>query len=281
MKDENIFINALSQELNRIRRLLSILPEPNEKYKVGSIVKRVNSNGTTYYHKTSTGSGDRRKTTTTKLGGQDSKAVEDLLKARYGEALRNILTLNEATIEKVMASYHNYSHEAITSMLPKSCQELLLSSEEFAVLQHKSNRWTNIDYEKNPMPISSGHRTITGEIVRSKGEAIIYNHLVYLGIPFRYECALRLNLDGVERTVYPDFTILCNNGEQIYIEYSGMINQSNYLGRMVEKLRMMYINDIVINRNLFLFMDDAEGCLDMRMVNDILSKIIAPMVWGN
>ena len=62
--------------------------------------------------------------------------------------------------------------------------------------------------------------TIKGELVKSKGEAIIANFLYLNNIEYYYEKIYKETMDD-NRTYKPDFTIEVN-GEPIYIEYFGL-----------------------------------------------------------
>lgn len=68
-------------------------------------------------------------------------------------------------------------------------------------------------------------RTIKGEMVKSKGEAIIANFLFRNGIDYYYEKLYEKLLDN-NKTYKPDFTIELG-GEEIYIEYFSLSSNDN------------------------------------------------------
>lgn len=62
-------------------------------------------------------------------------------------------------------------------------------------------------------------KTLRGEYVRSRAEALIADRLFYMNIPYRYEMAL--NINGI--TIHPDFTIINPlNGQYVYVEFLGL-----------------------------------------------------------
>ena len=77
------------------------------------------------------------------------------------------------------------------------------------------------------------HRTARGEMVRSKSEVIIADHLANKGVEYAYEQPL--TIDGV--TKYPDFTIEdIESGLKFYWEHCGMLHVPSYRRRWEEKL---------------------------------------------
>lgn len=69
------------------------------------------------------------------------------------------------------------------------------------------------------------HRTIKGELVRSKSEVIVANALERMDIDYVYEAPLTMN-DGSTR--YPDFTIRRAGSRTIYWEHLGMLGSAGY-----------------------------------------------------
>jgi hypothetical protein len=79
------------------------------------------------------------------------------------------------------------------------------------------------------------HRTIRGELVRSKSEVIIANLLDSMGVPYSYEQPF-VGLDGTLR--YPDFTVEdAESGRRLLIEHLGMLDRPDYKGRWEKKLQ--------------------------------------------
>ena len=98
--------------------------------------------------------------------------------------------------------------------------------------------------------------TIRGELVKSKGEAIIANYLFCNGIDYEYEKVYEEILED-NKTYKPDFT-LDIGGETIYIEYFGM---SKYKNRMstYEKIRAKKEEYHRLHKTKFIAVDYAPG----------------------
>lgn len=79
------------------------------------------------------------------------------------------------------------------------------------------------------------HKSISGNKVRSKSEALIDMLLYTHKIPFRYECALHLG----ETTLFPDFTLRHPvTGEIYYWEHFGKMDNPKYAQNVISKLRL-------------------------------------------
>lgn len=78
------------------------------------------------------------------------------------------------------------------------------------------------------------HRTIRGELVRSKSEVIIANLLDSMGVPYSYEQPF-IGIDGSVR--YPDFTVEdAESGRRLLVEHLGMLDRPDYKIRWEKKL---------------------------------------------
>ena len=273
---QSIFLKQAKDELSRLKRIKEALGPIDEKYLDGTLDKRKRKDGWKYYHRVAGKKDGSREGSISLLGGSHSEQVKIFIRTRIYKILKKRIEANELAIKKLIDNYQEFTMDSCISELSENCKELVLNGEYLSSESSKKSAWESEEYNKNPMQIDNSHRTITGELVRSKGEALIYDYLTMEGIPFRYECELEILVNGVERTVYPDFTIPSKYGNNIYIEYSGMVGQSQYLGRLIEKLKAYYQNGITLNQNLFLIFDDNNGSIDMESVYDIIKYLIKP-----
>ena len=111
-----------------------------------------------------------------------------------------------------------------------------------------ARRLTNLFVAPSPVAIEGRfyeerliHRTLREEMVRSKSEVIIADHLTRHGIVYGYEQPLTIG--GV--TKYPDFTIEdAESGNKFYWEHCGMLHVPSYFKRWTEKLAWYKANGI-------------------------------------
>lgn len=92
----------------------------------------------------------------------------------------------------------------------------------FTPLSKELLDWAKNPYTTNPkFPEQLIHKSPSGNLLRSKSEALIDAFLYKNKIPFRYECMLQLD----DITLYPDFTIRHpTNGKTFYWEHFGLMD---------------------------------------------------------
>lgn len=110
--------------------------------------------------------------------------------------------------------------------------------------------------------------TERGEYVRSKSEKIIADKLYLLGIPYRYECPIVLQGNI---TIYPDFTILkMPERKEVYLEHFGMMDDMEYVNKVLYKLNTYEKNGIYLGVNLFLTYETGKNPLNIQSLDEML-----------
>lgn len=103
----------------------------------------------------------------------------------------------------------------------------------------------------------------SGNLVRSKSEALIDMALYIHKIPFRYECAL--NLGGI--TLYPDFTLRHpQTGEFFYWEHFGLMDDESYSQNTCSKLQLYTSCDIIPGVHLITTYETKEFPLSTKTI---------------
>ena len=116
------------------------------------------------------------------------------------------------------------------------------------------------------------HRTLNGEMVRSKSEVIIANMLKAEGIPYRYEEKLDLGEDG---TRFPDFTISdAESGGCFYWEHCGMAGQAEYDKRWAKKKALYAKHGIVEGENLIVSYDSPDGAINSTEIQGLIDRYL-------
>ncbi|MEI8082802.1 MAG: ATP-dependent RecD-like DNA helicase, partial [Actinomycetes bacterium] len=126
-----------------------------------------------------------------------------------------------------------------------------------------------LDLEAAPYAEHLVHRTLQGELVRSKSELVIANHLHSLGLSYHYERPL----DGTARSgrLRPDFSFIDDSGEVIILEHLGMLDCSTYSNSWDWKLDWYKANGYDEGINLFTT-DEVNG-LDMESISKVARQI--------
>jgi len=119
-------------------------------------------------------------------------------------------------------------------------------------------------FATNPLyPEQLVHKTISGNQVRSKSEALIDMSLYIHRIPFRYECALLLD----ELTIYPDFTIRHpKTGEYYYWEHFGLMDDESYCKNACSKLHLYSSHGIIPSIHLITTYETKDNPLTTEII---------------
>lgn len=188
-------------------------------------------------------------------------------------AARKYLALKAEEIlhEKHSIEYYLRHHAAAAGradalLVQPGYQELL--KPYFLPLSEELTEWMSVPYEKNEnYPEQLTHKTSSGNMVRSKSEAIIDMLLHLNRIPFRYECMLQLG----ETSVYPDFTIRHPmTGEYFYWEHFGMMDNPAYCRNVGSKLQLYCANGIVPTVHLITTYETKDIPLNVELVEELV-----------
>lgn len=156
------------------------------------------------------------------------------------------LRLQELTDEKeaIEAYLKNKKFlEPVSTELFADQEYKKLLEKKFQPVSTELSDWANASYEKNSnYPEQLIHKTSSGNIVRSKSEALIDYCLYMNKIPFRYECALKLGT----KVIHPEFTIRHpKTGKTYYWEHFGMMDVPSYCNNAYSRLKLYSAHGIV------------------------------------
>lgn len=144
-----------------------------------------------------------------------------------------------------------YSRDEPAAFLERTAPEILPYCREVYVSKASLvSDWLSSRGPESPQYLQEpGVTTADGTAVRSKSEAIIYNILKANGIAFLYEKALYL--EQFSFPFFPDFTILnTSTMEELYWEHFGLVDDPDYLERMIEKVSAYIQNGIIPGKSL-------------------------------
>ena len=117
------------------------------------------------------------------------------------------------------------------------------------------------------------HRTRRGEMVRSKSELVIANHLFSVGLQYEYERPL----DGTAAVgrLRPDFSFITDAGDLILWEHLGRMSRDDYRRGWQWKKAWYEQNGYLEATNLFTTSDDERGGLDSRPIEETAEYVRA------
>ena len=167
--------------------------------------------------------------------------------------------------DKLIILYNDAAHR-LRDYSSDSCSEV---ARRFTCLFEVPNI---VEYKKKYYEQSLIHRTLKGDLVRSKSEVIIANMLFEAGIEYEYEKELDLGEDGIR---IPDFTIEdAESGLCFYWEHCGMLGDAAYNKHWQEKKEIYAKHDILEGDNLIVSKDSLNGGIDSAEIKRLIETYL-------
>lgn len=215
------------------------------------------------------------------LGTGSNDEVQRIKEAHFLKLSTAELRAEIAAITALLKKDFCSTYEKVNLKLTKAYRDSSLFSDQSTT--HKASAWkTEMEHYKSSFdpfkPNELIHKTHDGTLVRSKGEALIYNYLLSLNITFVYELPLRINTSPGRGLLLPDFTILSELDYQsvIYIEHQGMMSISSYRDKFQESVYKYWSNNIIPQRDVFFTFDLPNGGFDDGPIKDIIASHLRP-----
>ena len=172
----------------------------------------------------------------------------------------------EKTIERFLHSYNPKILQEAYNMLSDAKKQFVqpidLPDGEYV------KQWKSREYEKKTISEDiPEHYSSSGERVRSKSEVMIADALTNAGVPYLYECPLKLG----SITVHPDFTILrVEDRQELYWEHLGMMDDPDYFQSALRKIRMYESFKIIPGNNLIITMESSTIPLNLTVIKNMI-----------
>lgn len=207
----------------------------------------------------------------TYLREEEKDLARKLAQKEYDQKVLRAIEKELNIVEKCLVGYPQTGAEDIYEKLHKERKKLvvpILETEE----QYVRN-WESISYQGKGFDESMPEfYTAKKERVRSKSELIIADLLKREGVPYRYEYPLYLKGIG---QVYPDFTVLnVRKRKEIYWEHLGMMDDSAYAEKALQKIAMYEQNGIYPGEGLILTYETRRNPLSQKMVINMVEHYL-------
>ena len=199
----------------------------------------------------------------------ERKLAEQLAAKKYLSYLVEELKQEQKAIDFYLKHHKINANRAVKLLTEQSEYQELLSP-FFKPISQELIDWKNADYEHNMSYTEQLiQRASEGKMVRSKSEVLIDMVLYKNKIPFRYECALKLN--GI--TIYPDFTIRHpKTGEVYYWEHFGKADDPTYNKSIPLKLQNYITNGIIPSHQLITTYETRKKPLNLDTIEKIVEE---------
>ena len=260
-----------SQYALQSKRLAQLEGYVSRKLKV-----RKHPNGTAYYSVLEPGSKKYKY-----LGKECDEEVSRIKEAHLLQLSVKELEREIQLVEKTLKLSRNIGYEQINKRLSPVYRNSMLS--EPSGFSDVARKWKKKmeEYKSTFPPYKPEdliHRTRDGTYVRSKGEALIYNYLLDIGITFVYELPLKIKVGNRDSLILPDFTILSEIDYKsvIFIEHQGMMDSSVYRDKFNNSVYKYWINGYLPERDVFFTFDLPNGGFDDTAVRNIIHSVVRP-----
>ena len=244
----------LSRTIDRLAEKIASLPE-------GSILIK-HHNGTSHfiYYK-----GNQK---TKYLSKKDQSLMKSLIQKKYLKLVQKAAKQEAEALSKTIKLYPRTRMENVYDDLPSELKKhaipLVRDDEQYAA------KWQAEPFK--PKPFKKGapeYYTLKGERVRSKSEVIIADRLYAKGIPYKYECPLKVG----KEIIHPDFTILrISDRKVLYHEHCGKMSDPEYTKEIPERAIKYTRSGIFQGDKLFYTFESAECPLDVKVLDDFIEK---------
>ena len=196
---------------------------------------------------------------------KEKELAHALIQKRYDQQIVREAIAQCKVIRSFLRKYDPEILEGIYDSASEGRKEIIIPAA--IPFSFYSEWWQNMPFEGKAISEEiPEHYTQKEERVRSKSEVLIANALAGAGLPYRYECPLRLNYD----VIHPDFTILRNDKEEIFWEHFGMMDDSDYLQNALRRIRLYESCGIYPGEKLIITAETSRFPLNLPEVNRMI-----------
>ena len=246
---------------NELSSLLVILNKKTQSLPDGRInIKHIN--GGTYFYKVVNGNVE------TVLDKNNDKLIHDLAQKNYYEKAIRTAEKELSVLKRALDHYPQTVPEDVFELLTEERKKLvtpiILTDDQYL------KQWLEKPYEQKGFKEETPfYTTLKGERVRSKSEQIGADRLYINGIPYKYECPLKIN----NKIIFPDFTILrMSDRKELYWEHFGMMDDPQYADNMVRKMNSYTLANIYQGDRLFSTYETGNTPLDTRVIDRMINE---------
>lgn len=260
--NSNHIKDLLTSRVERLDHLITDIENKIPKFPPGRIMIKKRGNKEYYYLTVDS--------STRLMKDDDMELVTSVVYKTYLEKVLKAAKQEYAALKTVTDDLPSLTAEQIYDSLTDERKTLIRpidqSDDQFV------KEWLTRPYRhkgfKQDAPV---YTTMKGERVRSKSEIIIADRLASKGIPYKYECPVKLK-DGI--VLHPDFSILrMSDRKEIYLEHLGKLGDQGYADDNVKRLNNYAASGLILGANLFITYETDDVPLDTRMFDILIETM--------
>lgn len=206
---------------------------------------------------------------------KESHLATMLANKQYYNSIKPVLTNNLNQLKRFINKYQENKIDEIYDSLSDERKRLVTPLQ--LSIKEQVRIWDEEEYEKNnSYPENLRYETDQGDLVRSKSEVIIANILYKhrKDIIYKYEKQLSLVIDGRERQVYPDFSIInIHTGRITYWEHAGLMDEAHYATEFVRKMNAYVYNGLIPGKDVIVSYETQGLPLDIKVVKKLVEQV--------
>lgn len=269
----NCIIREIRKEIAEIEKTLEAISHFRKQEPEGCLKYQNRGKKIFYYHQFQ--NEETKEWQRKYIKRENSLLVKSLAQKHYYSILEPLLKKQLKALKSFLNKYHPEDAEQVYDNLSDVRKSLIipvgLSKEE------RIQKWHDEKYEGNTFHSENlKYETEQGEMVRSKSEMIIANILYQHreNVRYKYERPLKLSTDGMEKIIYPDFTIMnLHTGKISYFEHAGRMDDPHYASEFVKKMNLYIANNLLPGRDVVMTFETLGSPLDVSVVKRILKEI--------
>lgn len=260
VKEGIIIYERMLSESRRFDTQIKLLQEQIKKFPTGKLICTRNGNRYKWYQS----DGHH----IVYIPKKNRSLAEKLAAKKYLSLMLEDLLAEKRAIQFYLNHHHSDTGRA-EQLLTHHAEFQRLLSPYFTPQSQELSDWMHASYIHNPkFPEQLIHKSSSGNLVRSKSEAMIDMLLHTNSIPFRYECKLQLG----DVTVFPDFTLRHpKTGQFYYWEHFGMMDHSPYAKKVSQKLDLYISHGIIPSIQLITTYETKEQPLSSELITKLIT----------
>lgn len=255
-------IKTLQEERAELLHIINESEKGIREAPPGSVQVKKHKKGLQFFHRL-----NPHEKNGTYMPASDKNKAYALVQKRYLMRLHKAAEVQLKVIDSFLKGYHPNSVKEVfmseSENRKKIIDPLVVPDSLFLAA------WQNAEYDKKPFYKDAAvHYTQKNERVRSKSEVLIANELDAAGIPYKYECPLKIG----NMIIYPDFTVLdIRKRREVYWEHLGMMDDSDYCNNALTRIRTYEANGIIPGDNLILTAETSKIPITLKTIKKTIN----------